>query len=105
MTAARDVIERALAESYWDECGLSEQLEISREQYVENMLTEKPAFRNDADAILAALEAAGKKVLDREPTLEMIDAARTAYFGCGGVCNPKPWWCAMWDAAERRKEP
>ena len=65
-----------------------------------------PMWRVDVvDDILAALEAAGKKVVDREPTLEMIDAARTAYFGCGGVCNPKPWWCAMWDAAERRKEP
>ena len=93
MTTARDVIDAV--PSVEEEIELA----INWPSYAGKTTSEKAKF------ILAALEAAGKKVVDREPTLEMIDAARTAYFGCGGVCNPKPWWCAMWDAAERRKEP
>lgn len=75
----------------------------ARQTIANAMLAEDPVFfdlltaderRDTADAILAALAAAGIKCLEREPSGEMVAAAN----------NPKnaDWdeiWYPMWDAA------
>jgi hypothetical protein len=56
-------------------------------------------YESDADAILAALAAAGLKVLDREPTKAMVDAVES-HAGAQVHNQFAGWWRAAFDAAE-----
>lgn len=75
----------------------------SAREVVARALTDQPGSLKRADKVIAALEAAGFKLLQREPTDPMMLAAmeRDIQFRSLGLasCPNGEIWEAMWDAA------
>lgn len=97
MTDRAEIIARTLVDYDWVNSLVDPRVDRSEESRKKIIDGEWPYYTGQAHGIIAALAAAGLKIVGREPTEAMLDAARGIY---DLVRTPNSdWFRAMFDAA------
>lgn len=75
---------------------MGEKVSVTAEEVIDNTIANRPRTV-DGDRIISELQAAGYKIVPRDPTNAMAEVGGPA----GGTTRRGAWfaWQAMWDAA------